>query len=92
MAHSLSARKRVRQNEKRRSINRSRKSRVKTEIKRFEQAVAGGNVDSARKEFAIIVKSIDKVAATGTLHKKTAARKKTRLAKKLNNLIKSKKA
>ena len=92
MAHSLSARKRVRQNEKRRSINRSRKSRVKTQIKRFEQAVASGNVDAARKEFAIIVKDTDKVAATGTLHKKTAARKKTRLAKKLNNLIKSKKA
>ena len=92
MAHSLSARKRVRQNEKRRSINRSRKSRIKTLVKRFEQTVGSGNVDAASREFATIVKSIDKVAASGTLHKKTAARKKSRLAKKLNNLIKSKKA
>ena len=44
MAHSLSARKRVRQNAKRRVINRARKSMVKTQIKHFETALSEGNL------------------------------------------------
>ena len=92
MAHSLSAKKRVRQNEKRRSLNRSRKSRVKTLIKRFEQAISSGNLEAAQQQYPDIIKSLDKVASQGTVHKKTAARKKSRLAKKLNNLVKAKKA
>lgn len=92
MAHSLSAKKRVRQNEKRRMLNRSRKSMVKTLVKRFEQAITSGNLESAQQEYAKIVKTLDKVASQGTLHKKTAARKKSRLSKKLNNLMKAKKA
>ena len=47
MAHSLSAKKRVRQNTQRRTINRARKSRVKTEIKKFETALAGADVKAA---------------------------------------------
>jgi len=92
VAHSLSAKKRVRQNEKRRMLNRSRKSMVKTLVKRFEQAITSGNLESAQQEYAKIVKTLDKVASQGTLHKKTAARKKSRLSKKLNNLMKAKKA
>jgi small subunit ribosomal protein S20 len=90
VAHSLSAKKRVRQNAKRRTINRSRKSQVKTEIKHFEEALAAGDVQAAEQRYRSFVKKIDKVASTSTLHKKTASRKKSRLAKKLNQL-KSKK-
>ncbi len=86
MAHSLSAKKRVRQNAKRRIINRARKSQVKTQVKRLETALSAGNVDAAAAEFQATVKKLDKVAATSTMHKKTAARKKSRLAKKLNAL------
>ena len=91
MAHSLSAKKRVRQNAKRNRINRARKSQVKTQIKHFEQAVAGGDVKAASEQYRLIVKNLDEVASTSTMHKNTAARKKSRLVKKLNSL-KAKKA
>lgn len=84
MAHSLSAKKRIRQNEKRRTINRAKKSQVKTQIKRFEEALSVGNVDAAAEQLRQVTKKLDKAAATSTMHKKTAARKKSRLAKKLN--------
>lgn len=86
MAHSLSAKKRVRQNEKRRAINRARKSRVKTQIKRFETALASGDVKATSEQFRLVAQRLDKVASTSTMHKKTAARKKSRLAKRLNAL------
>ena len=86
MAHSLSAKKRVRQNAKRKVINRSRKGRIKTQIKHFETALSSGDVKAASEQYGLIVKKLDKTAATSTMHKKTAARKKSRLAKRLNNL------
>ena len=86
MAHSLSAKKRVRQNAKRRTINRARKSQVKSQIKRFEAALDDGNAETAAVELKATIKKLDKVAATSTMHKKTAARKKSRLTKKLNAL------
>ena len=86
MAHSLSAKKRVRQNAKRRTINRARKSQVKTQIKHFETALSSGDVETASEQYGLIVRKLDKTAATSTMHKKTAARKKSRLAKRLNSL------
>ena len=86
MAHSLSAKKRVRQNAKRRTINRARKSQVKTQIKHFEAVLSNGDVEAASEQYNLVVKKLDKTAATSTMHKKTAARKKSRLAKKLNAL------
>jgi small subunit ribosomal protein S20 len=92
VAHSLSAKKRIRQNLKRRTINRARKSRVKTQIKRFETVLAGGDVQAAREQYRLVVKRLDQVSSTSTMHKKTAARKKSRLAKRLNALLKAKAA
>ena len=86
MAHSLSAKKRIRQNEKRNTINRARKSQVKTQIKRFEEAVKAGDIETADKQFIEVTKKLDRTASTSTMHKKTVARKKSRLAKKLNTL------
>jgi len=86
VAHSLSAKKRVRQNAKRRLINRARKSQIKTQIKHFEEALSSGNVEAADEQYRLVVKKLDKTAATSTMHKKTAARKKSRLAKRLNQL------
>lgn len=71
-------------------INRARKSRIKTLIKRFEAALTSGDVKAASEQYKLVVKKLDKTAATSTMHKKTAARKKSRLAKKLN-AIKTKK-
>ena len=86
MAHSLSAKKRVRQNTKKKLINRARKSQVKTHIKHFEEVLGSGNIDQAKKQFEAVARKLDKTASTSTMHKKTAARKKSRLAKKLNAL------
>ena len=84
MAHSLSAKKRIRQNIKSRMINRGRTSAVKAQIKKFDEALASGVAADAQAQFTALTKSIDKVAATPTMHKKTASRMKSRLAKKLN--------
>ena len=86
MAHSLSAKKRVRQNVKRRAINRARKSQIKTQIKHFETALSSGDVEAANEQYRLVVQKLDKTTATSTMHKKTAARKKSRLAKQLNSL------
>lgn len=86
MAHSLSAKKRIRQNAKRRTINRARKSQVRTQIKHFEAALTEGDPGVADEQFRAVVKKLDKVASTSTMHKRTAARKKSRLAKRLNDL------
>ncbi|MCH7557745.1 MAG: 30S ribosomal protein S20 [Planctomycetes bacterium] len=86
MAQSLQAKKRAKQNIKSRTTNRARKSRIKTQIKHFETAVSEGNVEAASEQYKLVVKKLDKAASTSTMHKKTAARKKSRLAKKLNAL------
>ena len=86
MAHSLSAQKRVRQNEKHRIRNRARRSQVKTQLKRFEAALASGDQAAAEQEFHKAVKKLDVVASSSTMHKKTAARKKSQLARQLNAL------
>ena len=84
MAHSLSAKKRVRQNEKSRVINRSRKSMIKTQLKHFDEALEAGDMTKASEQFTLLTKRLDKVAATSTMHKNTAARIKSRMARRLN--------
>ncbi|MBP8303740.1 MAG: 30S ribosomal protein S20 [Phycisphaerae bacterium] len=86
MAHSLSAKKRIRQNAKARATNRARKSRVKTQIKKFETVLAQGDAKKAADEFRMLTKRLDQTAATGLLHKKTVARRKSRMARRLNAL------
>ena len=86
MAHSLQAKKRAKQNVKRRTINRARKSQVKTQIKHFETALGKGDAEAAGEQLRLVTQKLDKTAAKSTMHKKTAARKKSRLAKKLNTL------
>lgn len=89
MAHSLSAKKRVRQNAKSRTTNRARKSAVKTQVKRYMTTLEESNVDKASAEYKALSKKLDKTAATSTMHKNTVSRIKSRLAKKLNSLKKA---
>jgi small subunit ribosomal protein S20 len=84
VAHSLSAKKRIRQNLKRRARNRARKDQIKQQVKSFLAALAAHDVPRAEKELAATASRLDKVAAKNTIHKNTAARKRSRLAKKLN--------
>jgi len=84
MAHSLSAKKRIRQNEKRRARNRWRKSQVRVATKEFQEAAMHGSADQAEQTYREAAQTLDKVAAKGVIHKNTAARRKSRLAKRLN--------
>lgn len=86
MASSLQSKKRAKQNVRDNTINRARKSRVKTQIKHFEEAIEAGDAAAAAEQLRLVSQKLDKTASTSTMHKKTAARKKSRLAKQLNKL------
>jgi small subunit ribosomal protein S20 len=91
VAHSLSAKKRIRQNEKRRAQNRQRKDLLKTEVKAFSATLTAGDFGKAEQQLRKVVARLDRTASKNTIHKNTAARKRSRLTKRLNAL-KSKKA
>jgi small subunit ribosomal protein S20 len=91
VAHSLSAKKRIRQNEKRRARNRARKDLIKTEVKAFTAALTSTDFAKAEEQLNKVVSRLDKVASKKTIHKKTASRRRSRLTLKLNAL-KAKKA
>ena len=84
MAHSASARKRVRQSEAANARNRWRKRKVQDSVKAFEAALHAGDKAKAATVYKSTSRLLDMVASKGTLHKNTAARKKGRLAKRLN--------
>ena len=84
MPHSVSAAKRVRQNEKSRLYNKAIRTGVRTAIKRFRGLVEEGKIDEARAAYSPVVKKIDQAAAKGIFHKNTASRYKSRLALLVN--------
>lgn len=86
MAHTLSAKKRIRQNEKRRILNKSYKSMMKTYIKKFLSALDSGDVKLAETRLHEAVKVISKLGSKGIIHKNQASRRISRLTKKLNDL------
>ena len=86
MAHSFSAKKRVRQNEKQRLYNRSLKSELKGEIKDFLQMIHDRKLEEAKTELPKAFRMIDQDVAKGVIHRNTAARRKSRLARALTTL------
>jgi small subunit ribosomal protein S20 len=56
---------------------------VKTQIKKFDLVIKTGDVAKAEAEYRLVQKKLDKVASTSTMHKKTAARIKSRLSRRL---------
>ena len=83
MPKSKSVLKRLRQNLKRRMRNRAVKSEVKTYTKKLLSAIAESNKDKAEELLKVVYKKYDMAVSKGIIHWKTAARKKSRLAKKL---------
>jgi len=81
MPNSVSAKKSLRQNLRRRARNRMGRSTLRSQIKRLRVAVAGDDATATEAAFRVAVKSIDQAASKGLLHKNTAARTKSRLAK-----------
>ena len=90
MATHKSAEKRNRQNEKRRIRNTSVKTYVKTRIKEVLKTVENKDIEGAKSALARVIPVIDKASTKGVLHKKTASRKISRLARKVNSLSISK--
>ncbi len=86
MAHSRSAKKRVRQTIKRTLRNRSRKTRIRTFVRRAEEAIAAGDPEAARAAFVKAESELRKGVGKGVLHINTAARKISRLARRVKML------
>ncbi len=83
MATHKSAIKRIRQNEKRRLHNRAYRNRARTLVKKARLAIENGSLDEARTATHIAVRDLDKLASRGVVHKRNAARRKSRLMKQL---------
>lgn len=86
MANSPSAEKRARQAEQRRRHNQSRRSMMRTYIKKVEQAIKAGDKDKATEAYKAAVPIIDRMAGKGLIHQNKAARHKSRLNNHIRGL------
>ena len=86
MANTPQAKKRILRNAKRAEINGARISRIRTFVKQVESALASGNKDEARAAIARVQPELARGVARGVMHKNTAARKLSRLTRRLTAL------
>lgn len=86
MANTRSAKKRIRQNVKRRMRNKVYRTRARTQIKTARQIIQDGERDSAVEAVHQAVSALDQAASKGVIHKKNAARRKSRLMKRLTEM------
>lgn len=84
MANLDSSKKRIRSNERKRQRNVAVRTSVKTAIKRVEQAIAEGELETAQANFSSAVSTMDSAVAKGIIKKNTVSRKKSQLARKIN--------
>ena len=82
----MSAKKRVRQSAKRRLKNRDRKRVIRLELKKYDATVKGGDKKATVEELKRAQQVLDRMSARGAIHKNTAARRKSALARRLNAL------
>ena len=87
MPHRPTAGKSLRQNVQRRARNRTARSALKTQLKKFVTAAETGNVDTAKEELRLTIRALDRSAARGLIKKGTAARQKSRLTIRLSRLV-----
>ena len=80
MANSPQAKKRARQNERNRLVNKDRRSRVRTFIRKVEEAIAAGDKESASAALKLAQPELMRGVSKGIFHRNTAARKMSRLA------------
>lgn len=84
MPNHKSAEKRMRQNEKRRDVNRSNRGRLRTSIKKLRSALTEGDAANLQELLPTTVSTIDKAVQKGVLHRNAAARYKSRLTTHVN--------
>ena len=80
MANHVSALKRARQTERKTTVNRNNKSRLRTAVRRLREALASGNAQTAETAYRETASVLDKSVQKGVLHKNTASRYKSRLS------------
>ncbi|MHB8790219.1 MAG: 30S ribosomal protein S20 [Desulfobulbaceae bacterium] len=86
MANHKSALKRDKQSKVRRLRNRVNKTQLKSAVGKVDEAIAAGSEQQARETLQQAASIIQKTAAKGTIHKRTASRKVSRLAKRVNRM------
>jgi small subunit ribosomal protein S20 len=86
MANTPQARKRIRRNDRRAEINGNRLGRIRTFVKKVEAALAGGDKNAASAALKEAQPELARGVARGVLHKNTAARKMSRLTKRVSSL------
>ena len=86
MPNHKSSEKRMRQNEKRRLINRSNRSRLRTSVKKLRAALSEGDANEVQTLLPSTISAIDKAVQKGVLHRNAAARYKSRLTIRVNQV------
>ena len=86
MANIKSAKKRIKVTAAKTMRNKAVKTQLKTDIKKYQTAVANGDTALAQATYKAAVKKIDQAAARGIIHKNAAAHKKSQFTKALNNM------
>ena len=86
MANTPQARKRIRRNDRRAEINGARVSRIRSFLKKVEAAIAGGDKVAAKEALNEVQPELARGVARGVVHKNTAARKMSRLSKRVSAL------
>jgi small subunit ribosomal protein S20 len=84
MPNHKSAEKRVRQNEKRRDVNRNNRGRLRTSIRKLRAALTTGDATTVQELLPATISTIDKAVQKGVLHRNAAARYKSRLTTRVN--------
>ena len=86
MANTPQSKKRARQNERRYEINKARRSRIRTFLRRVEEAIASGDQAVAKEALQTAQPELMRGVSKGVMHKNTAARKMSRLASRVKAL------
>ncbi|WIM67139.1 30S ribosomal protein S20 [Corynebacterium breve] len=86
MANIKQQKKRVLTNEKRRQRNKAVRSAVRTEIRKFREAVESGDKAVATEQLSVASRKLDKAVTKGVFHRNNAANKKSNMAKALNKM------
>ena len=86
MANSIQSKKRARQNEARFQVNKARRSRIRTFLRKVEEAIASGDSDAAKAALRTAQPEIMRGVSKGVMHKNTVARKMSRLSSRVKAL------
>ncbi len=86
MANSPQAKKRARQNERRFQINKARRSRIRTHLRKVEEAIASGDQTAAAEALKTVQPELMRGVTKGVMHKNTASRKMSRLAARVKGM------